>query len=344
MNESAASPIFFRLATVATVLALCVVVLGAYVRLSDAGLGCPDWPGCYGHLGVPESGQEVAAANTAYPERPVEAGKAWKEMIHRYLAGTLGLLILALAIVAWRHRRAPGQPVWLPTLLVGLVGFQALLGMWTVTLLLKPVVVMGHLLGGLTTLALLWWLALRRIGAPSLSGAGQSPDAGRSLLPWAILGLLVLVSQLALGGWTSANYAALACPDFPTCQGAWWPPTDFGEAFILWRGLGIDYEGGVLDHPARVTIHLMHRLGAVVTFLYLGWLGIRAIRARAGRALTVAGTALLLVLLVQVSLGIGNVLLVLPLPVAVAHNGVGALLLLALVTVLHYLSPPRHRD
>lgn len=160
MNETAASTTFSRLAAVATVLALCVVVLGAYVRLSDAGLGCPDWPGCYGHVGVPESGQEVAAANAAYPERPVEAGKAWKEMVHRYLAGTLGLLILALAIVAWRHRRR--QPVWLPTLLVGLVGFQALLGMWTVTLLLKPVVVMGHLLGGLMTLSLLWWLADRK--------------------------------------------------------------------------------------------------------------------------------------------------------------------------------------
>lgn len=342
MNETAASTTFSRLAAVATVLALCVVVLGAYVRLSDAGLGCPDWPGCYGHVGVPESGQEVAAANAAYPERPVEAGKAWKEMVHRYLAGTLGLLILALAIVAWRHRRR--QPVWLPTLLVGLVGFQALLGMWTVTLLLKPVVVMGHLLGGLMTLSLLWWLALRRAGVASRQGVGPSPAAGRYLRPWALLGLALLVLQLALGGWTSANYAALACPDFPTCQGAWWPPTDFGEAFILWRGLGIDYEGGVLDHPARVTIHLMHRMGAVVTFLYLGWLAIGTIRARGGQALTVAGAALLLVLLVQVSLGIGNVLLVLPLPVAVAHNGVGALLLLTLVTVLHYLNPPRQRN
>ena len=339
MAQPLTSRNFYRLALVATVLALGVVVLGAYVRLSDAGLGCPDWPGCYGQVGVPESDTEVAAANAAYPERPVETSKAWKEMVHRYFAGTLGLLIVAMAVFAWLKRHVPGQQTVLPITLVALVIFQALLGMWTVTLLLKPVVVMGHLLGGLATLTLLWWLTLRHAPSAWAAPATSLQRLDTRLRPLALFGLLVLVLQLSLGGWTSANYAALACPDFPTCQGAWWPPTDFAEAFVLWRGLGVDYEGGVLENSARVTIHLMHRLGAVVTFVVLGWLALRVWRAGRSRALRVSGAALLVVLLVQVSLGITNVVALLPLPVAVAHNGVGALLLLAIVTVNHYLNP-----
>ena len=327
---------FRRLGLVATALALGVVVLGAYVRLSDAGLGCPDWPGCYGQIGVPKAAADVAQANQAYPERPVEAAKAWKEMVHRYFAGALGLLIAALAVVARRGRHRPGQQVVLPMFLVALVIFQALLGMWTVTLLLKPVVVMAHLLGGLSTLALLWWVTLRH--SPAMQSHTQG-HVTHDLRPWALVGLIVLAVQLALGGWTSANYAALACPDFPTCQTAWWPPTDFKEAFTLWRGLGIDYEGGVLDNDARVTIHLVHRIGAVVTLLFLGWLALRAIRLGTSSVVRTVAVAVLLILLLQVSLGIANVLLTLPLSVAVAHNGVGALLLLSMVTLNHVLRP-----
>jgi len=326
-----------RVALVATGLALVVVVLGAYVRLSDAGLGCPDWPGCYGKVGVPTASHEVEAANQAYPERPVEAPKAWKEMVHRYFAGALGLLVFALGFLAWRARaRQPGYPVGVPTFLVALIIFQALLGMWTVTLLLKPVVVMSHLLGGLTTLSLLWWVALRHGAQPRPVRA--TPEAV-GLRPWALLGLVILVMQLALGGWVSANYAALHCPDFPTCQGQWWPPMDFADGFTLWRGLGIDYEGGVLPNDARVAIHVSHRIGALATFLYLGWLGLRLLRATPNSVLRTVGVVLLLVLFTQVSLGIANVVLSLPLLVAVAHNGVGAVLLLCVVALNHALRP-----
>lgn len=325
--------LFKRISWLATALALGVVVLGAYVRLSDAGLGCPDWPGCYGHLGVPESEQHVVQANAAYPERPVEAPKAWKEMIHRYFAGTLGLLVLALAVIAWRRRDEAGQPVVLPLLLLVLIVFQALLGMWTVTLLLKPVIVMAHLLGGLATLALLWWLSLRQSWTPRTGG-----DA-HWLRPWALLALVVVVLQVALGGWTSANYAALACPDFPTCQSAWWPPMDFKEAFTLWRGLGISYEGGVLDNDARVTIHVVHRLGALVVLLYLGWLVRQAMGTASERVLRGMGLLIGGLLLTQIGLGIANVVLTLPLPVAVAHNAGAALLILAVVALNHALHP-----
>ncbi|MBT8446955.1 MAG: COX15/CtaA family protein, partial [Gammaproteobacteria bacterium] len=222
------------------VLAFTVIVFGAYVRLTDAGLGCPDWPGCYGLLTVPEEAGELAAAAADY-ERPVEGGKAWREMIHRYLASTLGLAILLLAGVTWRHRREARAPLAVVLALVPLVMFQGALGMWTVTLLLKPLVVTAHLLGGLTILALLWLALLKLRAAPA-----GSPGAS-ALAPWALAALAVVCVQIALGGWTSTNYAALACTDFPTCHGRWWPDMDFREAFVLWRGLGVDYEYGVLD-------------------------------------------------------------------------------------------------
>lgn len=321
---------YHRLAVIACFLAFVVVVLGAYTRLSDAGLGCPDWPGCYGKLVVPEA--EHAVTEKHYlAQRPLEPEKGWKEMIHRYFAGTLGLVILTLAVWAWLRRREPGQPVWLPTFLVGLVIFQALLGMWTVTLQLKPVVVMGHLLGGMTTLSLLVLLALRT--RPGARAAVVDAPRWRTL---AGVALLVLAAQIALGGWTSSNYAAMACTDFPTCHGQWWPQADFKEAFVLWRGLGVNYEYGVLDHPARTAIHLTHRIGALVTFLLLGWLALRLV-ARGREPLAGSGWLVGGLLLLQVSLGIGNVVLHLPLGVAVAHNAVAALLLLSLIRLNYQL-------
>lgn len=334
--RAARASAFHRLAWAAVALTFAVVVLGAYVRLSDAGLGCPDWPGCYGRLDVPDEPHQIAEANESFPHRPVEPAKAWKEMVHRYFAGALGLLALALAVLAWRKRSTPGQPVALPLGLLALIAFQALLGMWTVTWQLKPVVVMAHLLGGLTTLGLLVWLVLRQ-GRYGVRGA--MPE-DRSLRRYALLGLGLVVAQIALGGWTSANYAALACPDFPTCQSHWWPPTDFGEAFTLWRGLGVSYEGGVLGNEARMTIHWAHRLGAVAVALYLGWLSGRLLRSGSSRALRLTGGIVAALLLAQVGLGIANVLMRLPLPVAVAHNGVAALLLLALVALNHLLRRP----
>lgn len=325
--------LFSRLALIATVLAFGVVVLGAFVRLSDAGLGCPDWPGCYGHLDVPKTVEEVARANELHPDRPVEAHKAWKEMIHRYFAGTLGLLVFSMAFIAWRNRRKPQQPIKLPLFLSVLIIFQALLGMWTVTIKLNPTIVMMHLMGGMTTLSLLWWLSLRQITLFTRLRYGlASSDKLKKL---ALLGLVVVILQLMLGGWTSANYAALHCPDFPTCQGQWLPKTDFSEAFTLWHGAEQDFEGGIMSNDARVTVHFVHRTGALVTFLYLGALGLMLLLGKAGSGMRNMGIVLLAVLVLQVSLGIANVLLSLPLGVAVAHNGVGALLLLTVVTLNH---------
>lgn len=328
-------PIIFRLALAASALALVVVVLGAWVRLSDAGLGCPDWPGCYGHLGVPDEAHEVAAANAAYPQRPVEADKAWKEMIHRYAASILGLLIAAIAVLAWRARRRGEGVGKLPYALFALVVFQGLLGMWTVTLLVKPIIVLAHLAGGLSTLALLWWLVLRH------SGWGDGQVATRHLRGPALLALGVLLVQILLGGWTSTNYAALSCPDLPTCQGQWWPPMDFADGFTPWRGLGIDYEGGVLANESRVAIHVAHRLGAIAAALLVGLLALRAWRS-GGVARPVAALIGGLLLL-QLALGLGNVLLSLPLGVATAHNGGAALLLLSLLSLLHLLYPAKMR-
>jgi cytochrome c oxidase assembly protein subunit 15 len=327
---------FAALAAATALLALAVILLGAYVRLSDAGLGCPDWPGCYGRLAVPADTQAVAAANAAFPQRPLETAKAWKEMLHRYLAGSLGLAILMLTLVAWRWRRSAGLPAGTASLLLALVGAQALLGMWTVTLLVKPLIVTAHLLGGMSTLALLWWLALRQ-GRPQT--LGLTPEL-RRLRPWVWGGLLLVLGQLLLGGWTSSNYAALACTQFPHCHGdQWWPAPDFAEAFVLWRGLGRSYEFGVLSADARTAIHLSHRLGALLLLLYLGGLALR-LRSQALPSLyRHLGLVLLGLLLVQIGLGLTNVLAQLPLPVAVAHNGGAALLLLTLVTLLHRLTP-----
>lgn len=328
---------FFPMTMAALMLGFVVVVLGAYTRLSDAGLGCPDWPGCYGNITVPEVAHEVLQANELYPDRPVQQGKAWKEMVHRYAAGTLGLAILILALLAWKNRRAAGHPIKVPTLLLALVVFQALLGMWTVTWLLKPIVVTAHLLGGMTILALLFWLLLDQFFP------GQAaPGTQDRLLPWAISGVVVLALQIFLGGWTSANYAAVICPEFPTCRaGDWWPEPDFAEGFVFWRGLGVDYEGGVLEVRARTAAHLAHRVGAMVTVLVLLGVAARAL-IRQGRGARVIGCVVLMLLCAQVGLGIANVLMVRPLAVAVAHNAVAALLLLSLTALLHAATVRRH--
>jgi cytochrome c oxidase assembly protein subunit 15 len=313
-------------------LALVVVVLGAYVRLSDAGLGCPDWPGCYGHLVLPGDVETRAVAQSVFPEREIEAGKAWREMIHRYAASSLGLVIMLAVLFAWLNRRSPRQQVTLPFVLLGVVVFQGLLGMWTVTLLLKPLIVMGHLLGGLSTLGLLAWLLLEE----RRRNADRQP---RDVLWPVAAGLLVLIAQIALGGWTSSNYAALACPDIPTCLGQWWPAeANFAEGFVLWRGLGVNYEFGVLDAPSRVAIHFTHRLGAMLTLVVLGSLALWARRRSTKSAIRTATTLVLAAVILQVSIGIGVVWFGLPLPLATAHNGGAALLLLAMINLLHATS------
>lgn len=325
---------YIRFIHVATFLAFVVVVLGAWVRLTDAGLGCPDWPGCYGSLIVPDQETEAAASNAAFPERPLDAAKAWNEMIHRYAATTLGLSILLAALLAWLNRRNTQQPVILPVVLLGVVIFQGLLGMWTVTLLLKPLIVMGHLIGGLTTLSMCFWLLLEHYRRQHTIEHQQ-----RFIVKPALLALIVLICQIALGGWTSSNYAALACPDLPTCNGEWWPESaNFAEGFVLWRGLGIDYEFGVLDAPSRVAIHYAHRLGAMVTFLLLGFVALKFARQNTTPPMRRAGQLTIAALIAQVTLGIGVVWFGLPLFLATAHNGVAALLLLAAINLNHTTS------
>jgi len=315
----------------ASLLAFCVVGLGAYVRLSDAGLGCPDWPGCYGQLvGVPDTHAEHAAAAAAFPGKPVEAPKAWKEMIHRYAAGTLGLLILSIALSAWAAwRRERKRPPWIETALVGLVVFQALLGMWTVTLLLKPAIVTAHLLGGMTTWALLV-LCLARETKVGTGGTALPDRAARRL---GLLALVMLCGQIALGGWVSSNYAALACTDFPTCQGSGWPAADYANAFHMTRELGQTADGGLLSFAALTAIHWTHRLGAIGVLLVVGAYAV--LRRREPM-----GVWLLGLLGLQVGLGIANVLLSLPLAVAVAHN-LGAALLLATLVIANFAGRQR---
>ena len=318
--------LFNKLVLVATLLALCVVVLGAYVRLSDAGLGCPDWPGCYGTLTVPQSESAIAHAQVAYPDVPVEHAKAWKEMIHRYLAGTLGLLVLAIFLLGWRARKQIKIAAWLPTFLLMLIMFQAALGMWTVTLLLKPVIVSAHLIGGMSTLAILTWITHRHWGVVSVSYV-ESNQIGF----WIRGALVILFMQIFLGGWTSTNYAALACTDFPTCHGVWIPQMDFSNAFNWFRELGVGNDGKPLPLAAYTAIQWTHRIGALITFVYLGLLGLRLLKVP---QLKKVAHIMLGLLAIQIILGIANLLLHLPLALAVGHN-MGAALLLITIVILN---------
>lgn len=333
-----------RLALAGVLLCFVVVVLGAYVRLNAAGLGCPDWPGCYGHV-TPLGAENNAAAQAAFPNRPLDSGKAWKEMVHRYAAGTLVLIVVIITAIAISYRQRKFLSVPYVSALLATIVVQAVLGMLTVTWQLKPLIVTLHLIFGMTTLALLWWLWL---SLPTNSwgsrathsagynnfGGGNSAAAARVAYQLALLGLVALCIQIALGGWTSSNYAAVACPDFPTCQNSWWPHTDYQNAFVLWHGLAINYEGGVLDNPARVAIHLTHRLGAVMATLALGFAaGFILLRKKLPGALP-AAYAVLGALALQLTIGISMVLKTFPLLLTTAHTAGAALLLLATLALL----------
>jgi cytochrome c oxidase assembly protein subunit 15 len=293
------------LAVAAAGLAFVVVVVGAYVRLSDAGLGCPDWPLCYGQP-VPSDMAGDALA------------RAWKEMGHRYLAGTLGVLIIALAFLSWKLRRSP----WLATSIVALVLFQATLGAWTVTMLLKPAIVTAHLLGGMAILGVLTWLALSQF-----DDFFSAPPARWLRVP-AGAALCALAVQIALGGWVSSNYAALACPDVPLCMGQALPPMDFANAFHVLRELGQTPRGELLSREALTAIHWTHRMFAVVAVAVVGWAAYRA--ARFSR---IMGISVGTLLAVQFSIGVANVVVSRPLALAAAHNAGAAALLVALVVL-----------
>jgi heme a synthase len=318
---------FRRLALAGAVLAAAVVVLGAWVRLTDAGLGCPDWPGCYGHV-YPNAGHAEAQSGLGF-------AKALHEMIHRYFATTLGAVIVVLLAWAVRFRKDRDQPLIPVALLFIVVCLQGALGALTVTLLLKPLIVTAHLLGGLTTLGLLWWLSLN-------PETRQLTEREAALRKYALVGLAALILQIALGGWTSTNYAAVACPDFPTCQHSFWPQMDYRDAFVLWRGLGIDYEGGVLANPARVAIHFTHRVGAMVAgsiLIALGLLAATSARSAASRKLRRAGRLLVVAVALQISIGVATVHWGVPLPLATLHNAGAAFLVVCMVWLLRALWP-----
>jgi cytochrome c oxidase assembly protein subunit 15 len=390
LNTRASRKAGFKLALFGTLLAVCVLGLGAFTRLVDAGLGCPDWPGCYGHALWPETSVEISVANKAFPAAPVEVDKTWPEMVHRYFATTLGFITIGLYLVSLRGRKdkqpvkmvsallaidvlltamrivvgevmevyAAGaiaitfcyigvaalfaskvndrfqRPYKLPSFLLAFIILQGLFGMWTVTLKLWPQVVTLHLLGGFTTLSLLWLMTLR------LSNSGWSvPQSAleqlQSIRGLVIIGLAIVTAQIALGGWTTSNYAALACPELPTCQGQWLPPTDFSEGFNITQGIGPNYLGGQMDNDARVAIHLSHRIGAAITtayLLFIGWVLIVRIAVPETKTM---GRVILGVLAVQVLLGLGNIYLHFPIYITVSHNLGGALLLLTQVTLMH---------
>jgi cytochrome c oxidase assembly protein subunit 15 len=319
-----------KLVLISIILAMVVIVLGAYARLTDAGLGCPDWPGCYGHLSFSKTTENIEVAQQAFPERPFEEHKAWNEMIHRYFASALGFIILVI-FVSSLFRRSFNKPIKLPLFLVFLVCFQGALGMWTVTLNLMPAVVMGHLLGGFTVLSCLFLLYLR---LTPYRIPGGDPRL-RHYAKYALLGIVILTGQIALGGWTSANYAALACTELPICEGAWYERLDFAGAFSI--PVAENYEFGAHDYDERMTMHVVHRIGALVTFLYLCWLGIRLYAAASSSLIKTLSILMILVLGVQIILGVSNVVFSLPIIVAVMHNAVAACLLLVLVALSYTL-------
>lgn len=326
-----------RIALAATAFAMIVIVLGAFTRLVDAGLGCPDWPGCYGHVLWPDEHHEIEAANMAYPDMPVDVAKTWPEMIHRYLATALGVFGIALAGLALRYRE-PGKPLIHQVFLLGFIILQGMFGMWTVTLKLWPQVVTAHLLGGFITFNLLWLLALRLGAFPmrlSLTDIARSRLMKLSAL---VLGLITL--QILLGGWTTSNYAAVACPDFPTCQAQWWPAMDVSAGFNFTQSVGPNYLGGLMDNEARVAIHMAHRLGAIAVVLAVALLVYQLMAYQLqSLAYLVAGATT-----VQVVLGISNVVFHFPVSVAVAHNLIGAVLAATLVFLLFQLYTARRKE
>ncbi|MDI9243740.1 COX15/CtaA family protein [Marinobacter sp. CHS3-4] len=330
-----------KLSLIATLLAVVVIMLGAWTRLVHAGLGCPDWPGCYGFLTVPQNEANIAIANARFPETPVDVEKGWPEMIHRYAAGFLGLVVFGLAAYAFLHRKE-GLPFRLPMFIAGFIVLQGAFGMWTVTLKLWPQVVSLHLLGGFTTLSLLTLLTLRlraMVRGPTLTDANRKlPKVSQSLdrfRSWLYGGLFLVIVQIALGAWTAANYAAVACTDLPTCQGEWWPADmDFQHGFDITQHVGPNYLGGQLTADGRVAIHVTHRVGAIVVlaymtvFLALLWRRVKG-TLMARHVVLVAG-----VLTLQILLGLANIVFHIPLSVAVAHNAMGAGLLLSVINLI----------
>ena len=310
-------------------LALCVIVFGAYVRLTDAGLGCPDWPGCYGFVTVPQTAEDYLSVEENFPGEIVDEGKAWREMIHRYIASLLGFLILLMFLkdfFSFRKDEGSLKDLKLSGALLALVIFQGMLGMWTVTLKVHPLVVTAHLIGGLTTLSLLFFYYR------SIETNSEKFISTPNVL---FVGLSILILQIILGGWTSTNYAALGCPDLPLCYGEVWPSNmDFEEGFLKWQEVGVNYEGGQLSPSGRTAIHFVHRLGAIVALIALGLIGLRYLKHTSDRV-RASSILMLIALSAQLAIGILMVWFGIPLFLATAHNAFAALLLLSFINLLY---------
>tara|TARA_B100000902_G_scaffold122613_1_gene122649 strand:- start:420 stop:1448 length:1029 start_codon:yes stop_codon:yes gene_type:complete len=317
-----------------------VITLGAYVRLSHAGLGCPDWPGCYGILlGVPDNTAEILSAEDDFKGWSVDIGKAWKEMIHRYIAGALGIFIFIITLLFYKVNT--NKLFKLSLVISILVIMQAALGAFTVTLKLQPLIVMMHLVGGLSIISLLWLLFLRYNKHNYFNENEIFPNISlKKINLLSFFGystLVALIIQVMLGGWTSTNYAASACADFPRCNNSWWPHMDFYNAFIVELATDLNYEFGRLDSPARVAIHFTHRAWAIIVaamVIYFSFISFRTIKITYQKILSFL---LIFFLFLQILLGVLNVKLGLPIYIAVAHNGNAALLLMCLITQLYLI-------
>jgi len=339
MLHASKSNKFFRAALWAASLALASFVFNAYARLSEAGLGCPDWPGCYGKLFAPMTAQDIEQGKPPEEEKRIEKKRAFQENIQRLTAGALALVLIRMFVLGWelkRHKRSQQVLIPLATLLV-VFGLSAV-GFVAFEYRYKPLVMMMQLIGGLTILGLLWWIVLReqRFWRP----VSLNPVA-RSLRPRALFALTLVAIQIVLGGWSMVNYAGLACPDFPLCQGAWWPPMEFNAGFTLWRDVGLDYEGRLLNLSATTAIHMGHRLGALIVALYVGWLALHVLRVGNEENLCRYGMLLLVIVAGEIALGITEVVAHLPLVIAVAHSALAAFLLMSLVTLYHVVRPLR---
>lgn len=320
---------FFRTALAAVCFAFVAVVFGAYVRLSEAELGCPTGPACAARAQAPLAARQATAERTP-------AKRAWKDMVARYIAGALGLLLIRLAVLGWQLRRRPNQQVLIPALTLLLVFGLTAIGVATVDFQYKPIVMMTQIMGGLLVLALLWWIVLRE---QRLFRSVTASTLTRRLRPRAIFALLLGVLAIVLGGWSMVNYAVLACPDFPTCQGEYWPSADFVEGLTLWREVGIEYEADSLGLPAATAIHYAHRVGALLALLYPGWLALHLLRVGHEENLCRYGLLLLVMLSFATALGVMAAVGGLPLRTAVGHSAAAALFLMSLITLYHVVRP-----
>jgi len=325
--------LFKKITLFTTIMAFCLIVLGAYVRLSDAGLGCPDWPGCFGTLTVPESQMAIEKAQHTFPDQIIENGKAWKEMAHRYVAGILGLLILTIGVLAHKNKKSLKVNILVPYSLLALVFFQAMLGMLTVTLLLKPIIVSAHLIGGMTTLAILTYICYEHFNKNSKLTLKKDV-----IFYMTRFSLILIFIQIFLGGWTSTNYAGLACTDFPTCHGEWIPNMDLKNGFNIFRNLGQTFEGAPISLDALQAIQWIHRIGAVTVIIYFSYLSFTLMKYK---QLRFESMLLLALIASQFVIGIANLMLHLPMVLAVSHNLIAALLVI-IMTVINIKIKKQH--